>query len=96
MIAAQFTRSMELLNRQHLILVGMMPSPDVRPLFSDPEVTNVGDIYRHLGGHLRWRELRELERRLRQRGVSLHLLQQEHLTAQLVTRYLDVKRRQLI
>lgn len=95
-IAEQFTRSMELLNRQHLILVGMLPPPDVRPLFSDPDVSTVDDLYRHLGGHLRWRELRELEKRLRQRGVSLHLLEHERMTAQLVTQYLNVKRRQLI
>jgi hypothetical protein len=54
------------------------------------------DLYQHLGGHLLWQKLRELEKVLHRRGVQFSLLQNERLSADLVTQYLNVKRRQLI
>jgi len=40
--------------------------------------------------------LRELEKTLQHRGVRFSLVNNEKLSAQLVTQYLGVKRRQLI
>lgn len=96
LLAEQFERSMELLCRQHLILVNMMQPPGARPLFSAPDVEKVDDVYQRLGGHLLWHRLRELGKTLQHRGVSFSLLDNERLSAQLVTQYLQVKRRQLI
>jgi uncharacterized protein (DUF58 family) len=96
LLAEQFERSMELLCRQHLILVNMMQPPGARPLFSAPDVEKVDDVYQRLGGHLLWHRLRELGKTLQHRGVTFSLLDNERLSAQLVTQYLQVKRRQLI
>ncbi len=96
LLAEQFQRSMELLCRQHLILVNMMQPPGAQPLFSTPDVERVDDVYQRLGGHLLWHRLRELGKTLQHRGVSFSLLDDERLSAQLVTQYLAVKRRQLI
>lgn len=95
-LAEQFIKSMDLLSRQHLILVNMMQSPKVKPLFEDAGIETMDDIYEQLGGHLRWQELRELDKKLRQRGVTFSTLENERMSAQLVTQYLNVKRRQLI
>ena len=95
-LAEQFIKSMDLLSRQHLILVNILQSPKVKPLFEDSNITSMDEIYEHLGGHLRWRELRELDKKLRQRGVTFSTLENERMSAQLVTQYLNVKRRQLI
>ncbi len=95
-LAEQFNRAMELLSRQHLILVNMLPPPNVKPLFTGNNVSSVDDIYRDLGGHLRWQELRGLEKRLSHHGVDLSLLKNEQMSAQLVSQYLSVKRRQAI
>jgi uncharacterized protein (DUF58 family) len=96
LLAEQFERSMELLCRQHLILVNMMQPPGAAPLFSAPDVEKVDDVYQRLGGHLLWHRLRELGKTLQHRGVTFNLLDNERLSAQLVTQYLAVKRRQLI
>ncbi|MEN9575028.1 MAG: hypothetical protein RL514_2883 [Verrucomicrobiota bacterium] len=96
LLAEQFERSMELLCRQHLILVNMMQPPGARPLFSAPDVEKVDDVYQRLGGHLLWHRLREMGKSLQHRGVTFNLLDNERLSAQLVTQYLQVKRRQLI
>ncbi|MEQ2006588.1 MAG: DUF58 domain-containing protein [Limisphaerales bacterium] len=96
LLAEQFTRNVELLSGQHLVLVNMMQPPGAQPLFSAPDVTKVDDVYQRLGGHILWHNLRELEKKFQHRGVQFSLLDNERLSVQLVTQYLAVKRRQLI
>ena len=95
-LAESFVRNLELICRQHLIVVNMLQPPGVRPLFSDGTVASLDAVYAHLGGHLLWHKLRELERVLQRRGARFSLLDNERLSAQLVTQYLNVKQRQLI
>jgi len=64
-------------------------------LFESP-AADVDDMYDKLGGHLRWRQLAELQKACRNKGVALHLLSPEKFTGQLAGVYLDVKRRQLL
>ncbi len=96
MLAESFVRNMDLICRQHLILVNMLQPPGVRPVFSNPNVTSLDQVYQHLGGHILWHKLCELEKVLQRRGVRFSLLDNEKLSAQLVTQYLNVKQRQLI
>jgi uncharacterized protein (DUF58 family) len=96
LLAESFVRNMDLVRRQHLILVNMLQPPGVSPLFTNPNIASMEDLYQHLGGHLLWQKLRELEKVLQRRGVQFSLLQNERLSADLVTQYLNVKRRQLI
>ncbi|MBI5383356.1 MAG: DUF58 domain-containing protein [Verrucomicrobia bacterium] len=95
-LAESFVRAAELLGHQHLLLVNMMKPPGAEPLFSQPGVESVDDLYQHLGGHLRWHSLRELEKVLQRRGVQFALLENEKLSVQLVSQYLGVKQRQLL
>jgi len=43
-----------------------------------------------------WHNLRELGRTLQRRGVRFSQLENERLSAELVSQYLDVKRRQIL
>lgn len=95
-IAESFVRNIDLFCRQHLAFVNMLQPAGVKPLFSDPGLTSVNELYDHLSGHLRWQNLRELEKVLRRRGVRFNLLANEKLTAQLVSQYLEVKQRQML
>jgi len=95
-LAENFVRSVDLISRQHLVIVGMLKPASTAPLFSDPNVETVDDIYERLGGHLQWNRLRELEKVLGRRGVRLQLLDREELSAQLISQYLSVKQRQLL
>lgn len=95
-LAESFTRNMELICRQHLILVNMIQPPGTGPVFGDADVADLDDVYSRLGGHVRWQKLRELEKALQRRGMRFGLLQDERLAAELVTQYLDVKARQLV
>ncbi len=95
-LAQSFVRNLDLIRRQHLVLVNMIQPPRVAPVFSNPNAASVDDLYQHLGGHLLWQKLRELEKVLQRRGVRFSLLKNERLSAQLVSQYLNVKQRQLI
>ena len=95
-LAESFVRNMGLLAGQHLVLVNMLKPEGSNPLFTQPDVAGIDDLYRHLGGHLQWHSLRELEKVLQRRGVHFAMLENEHLARELVTQYLTVKRRQLL
>ncbi|MGC3991478.1 MAG: DUF58 domain-containing protein [Chthoniobacteraceae bacterium] len=94
-LAESFTKSMDLIARQHLILVNMARPVGVQPVFTAP-TSSLGALYENLGGHLQWRQLHELEVVLRRHNVAFHLLESDHLSAQLVTQYLNIKSRQLL
>jgi len=94
MLAESFVRNMDLIRRQHLVLVNMLQPPGVAPLFTNPKVTSPDDLYHELGGHLSWHNLRELGKTLQRRGVRFSLLKNERLSAELVSQYLAVKQRQ--
>lgn len=95
-LAESFVRSLDLLRRQHLLLVNMVQPAEARALFSTSNVASVDDLYRQLGGHLLWHDLRELGKVLDRRGVRLALLESENMTAALISQYLAVKQRQLL
>ena len=99
-LAESFLKAVEGVSRQHVVLVNSLRPAGVAPLFADADggaaVRTTDDVYRRLGGHLRWQKLRETEKRLRRRGVGFRLLDEGRMTEQLVTQYVNVKRRQLI
>jgi len=95
-LAESFVRAANLICRQHIILVNMMPPPEIGPMFTGPAVASLDDLYERLGGHILWNQLRELEILLQRRGVRFSLVRNEALSAQLITQYMSVKRRQLL
>ncbi|HXA45554.1 MAG TPA: DUF58 domain-containing protein [Candidatus Angelobacter sp.] len=95
-LAESFVRNIELIRRQHIVLVNMVPPAGVQPLFTSPNVAEVDDLYRRLGGHLQWHKLRELQKVLQRHGVRLSLPENERLSADIVAQYMNVKQRQLL
>ncbi len=95
-LAEDFAKHVRVLARQHLVLVGQLPAPEVAPLFSGAEATSNDDVYRRLAGHARWAESRSLMQRLKPMGVTSVLLENETMAAQLIAHYLKVKQRQAL
>jgi uncharacterized protein (DUF58 family) len=93
-LAEGFVRSIRVLSRRHLVCVAMLRPEAAMPLFSGGETQDLDQVYRSLGGHLVWHGLREMQQTLRLRGVQLSLVEDERLSVDVVTKYLDVKRRQ--
>jgi uncharacterized protein (DUF58 family) len=96
LLAESFTRNAELVCRQHLLLVNMVQPSEVQPVFTHGDVTRVDDLYRALGGHVQWQNLLELGKQLKARGVQFSPVENSRLTANVVSQYLNVKRRQLV
>jgi uncharacterized protein (DUF58 family) len=91
--AEGFTEAARMLSRRHLVQVIMLRPPQAQPLFSTG--VNSGDeIYIRLAGHLAWHRLQELTRLLQRLGVALSLVDHSALVAEVVSRYIAVKRRQ--
>lgn len=95
-LAESFTAHIDIISRKHLILVNMLKPNGAEPLFSNPSVDSTNDIFQKLGGHILWRHLRATEKFLHRHGIGFYLLQNENLCNDLVTRYLTVKRRQVL
>lgn len=95
-IADGFVDHVDLIARRHVVIANMLNPPGTARLFSREGVVSDDEIYDRLGGHIRWQGLCELGRVLHRRGVAFHTIENERLGAQLVSQYMNVKKRQLI
>ncbi len=95
-LAENFTRAVQGVARQHLVFVNALQPPGARPLFSEPDVEAVDDLYERLGGHMRWHSIQELGKTLKRKGIGFSLVDHEHLSTHLVSQYLDIKKRQIL
>jgi|WetSurMetagenome_2_1015567.scaffolds.fasta_scaffold00197_21 uncharacterized protein (DUF58 family) len=95
-LSESFVKGIEMISGKHLIMVNMLRPAGVAPLFSDPDVSSVDDIYRALGGHLIWNDLTETGKTLERRGALFSLLDNEKMCVQMVSQYMDIKQRQLL
>ena len=96
-LSESFAQSVRQAARHHVVLVHVIGSREFLPLFSrHDEVRDTDDLYRRLAGHLMWSDLQETSRDLKQCGVHLTSSMQETLIADVVSEYLNVKKRQLI
>ncbi len=95
-LAESFATHVEMIRRQHVVLVNMIRPPGARPLFSDPTVEKVSGIHQALAGHQAWRRLRETQRKLQRQGVRLAAMETERLSLQVITQYLEIKQRQML
>ena len=95
-LAESFAAQVDMIRRQHVVLVNMIRPPGARPLFSDPAVDRPAGIHRALAGHHTWHHLRETQRRLQRKGVRLSLMETDRLGLRVIAHYLEIKQRQLL
>ncbi len=96
LLAEELIRSLELITRHHLVMVMVINPATARPLFADGDVECRDDIHRKLIGNFQDQNLRELEQKLRHRGVSLMRCDSATLSLQMVQHYMSVKARQIL
>jgi len=95
-ISENFIKSVELISRRHLVMVGMIQDRVTQPLFSAPSIYETDDLYTDLAAHLKWKELQKVKKVLLRRGVQFRLFPNEDLCLGLVTQYMNIKQRQLL
>ena len=73
-----------------------MKTEDNAPLFQGRQPKTISEIKDLLAGHTRWAELMEVANALRKMGMNLTTSEFETFTTDIVSEYLNIKRRQLI
>lgn len=96
LLAESFARNMELFRGHHLVVAAMFRPAGAVPILTGPPADSVDDVYNAVGGHLRWNDLKELNAVLHRRGVQFDLLDGESACSQLISRYMNIKQRQLL
>ena len=83
--------------RRHVVLVHVLGSKEFQPLFHRHDsIAHADELYHRIAGHMMWSDLQETTRDLKQCGVHLTSSLQETLIANVVSEYLNVKKRQLL
>ncbi len=87
-LAEEFIAGMDLINRQHLVLVMSINPQSAQTLFTNDKIEQVDDIYRALAGHMQDRSLQTLTARLRRRGIHMYRPDPGKLSLQIVNQYM--------
>ena len=97
-LADQFCEEIKPFARRHVVLVGQLQSPGISPVFASrqPQPASDSETYARLAGHLLWHSTRQTGNRLRSQGIHWVSSPSESLVADMVTSYLNIKRRQLL
>lgn len=95
-LAESLVNNIDLLSKNHLVLVNMVTPPKVGPMFSDPNAVKTDDLYTRLGGHIEWQSLLQLRKVLHYHNVTMTLLTHENMGPELVSQYVNQKQRQLL
>jgi len=95
-VADDFIEHFTPLASRHLVVVAMARPEAARPLYSGPEVNSADALYQRLGGQMVWNSLQELTSQLRRKNIGFALVERDRLALELVSHYLDIKRRQVL
>jgi uncharacterized protein (DUF58 family) len=95
LLAETFERDVALLARRHIVLVNVLRTAALRPLFAG-EIGGVESLYEGLAGQTQCNRLRALQLSLANRGVRLAVTDPEEIKRQVAAGYLEVKRRQIL
>lgn len=95
-LAESLVNNVDLLSKNHLVLVNMVTPPNIGPMFSNPDATETDDLYTQLGGHVEWQNLVQLKKILHYHNVTMTLITHEEMAPALVSQYVNQKQRQLL
>ncbi len=95
-LSEHFIKNLKLVSRKHLVMINMLRPERTDSLFSKQPVSTIDDMYRHLGGHMLLHDLIELHKTVKRQGARFSLIENEKMCTQLVTQYVDLKKRQLL
>ena len=96
LLAETFEREVPLIARRHLILVNVMRTAGLKPLFQGEAPVDLESTYNALAGQMRWNNVRALQIALQHHGVRLSVVEPREIKTQVTAAYLDIKRRQLL
>ncbi len=90
-----FLDAVKLLTRKHLVAAITIRPDGMEPMFTH-EAADFDSVCGQIGGHLRWKAMRQTESKLRVQGVHFRMAEEATLSRQLAGLYGDIKKRQLL
>lgn len=96
LLGEHFLQCADLLRKKHLVFAPFLEQNGVVPFFQQPSVDSASGLYSALGSHLIWEKEKELQTALRVAGIQTATVRADRLCAQMVSHYLNIKRRQLL
>jgi uncharacterized protein (DUF58 family) len=96
LLSETFEREVPLLARRHLVLVNVMQTPGMKPLYEDNAAADLDALYGGLAGQMLWNRMRRLQIALQNHGVKLTIVDPVRIKTQVTSEYLEVKRRQAL
>ncbi|MBN1865329.1 MAG: DUF58 domain-containing protein [Victivallales bacterium] len=95
-IAEDFLSYASLIRGKHLCVVNSIRCDGFAPLFEGADPDSAAGIYEKLAGHVGWSELAAARKSLFKSGIDLSLSDSEAFSADVVSEYMRIKRRQLL
>lgn len=95
-VSENFIQNAEKILKHHVVVVKTACPDDAVPLFSGKDIASGKELYKRLGGHLAWASLMETGKTLNSRGIGFGLLTEARMCAEIISSYLEIKRRQLL
>ena len=89
------TENIHLISSKYLAVINTIKHKTERPLFSE-KITEEEEIFSHFAGHLQWENIIMLKKQLMRHGITLTSSDYNQLTSDVVTQYINVKKRQVL
>ena len=96
LLAENFAREVPLIARRHLVMVNVMRTAALKPLFHGEVPADVDATYDALAGQMLWNKMRQVQIALQNRGVRMAVVDPAEIKQQITAAYMDIKRRQLL
>lgn len=95
-VSESLVKNIHILTRRHVVVAGAIRPDSAGPVFRQENIGSVDQIYSAASGHMLWQRLRESEQSLRRQGAGFLQSHWQDLSFRLISRYVDIKQRQMI
>ena len=95
-IAESFMEDVYIVSRKHICILHSLKHKKIAPLFEEGNVESLNDIYSSLAGHIQWADLMSVRNALYRLGISFTCSEFDNFSTEVISQYLNLKRRQLL
>ncbi|MEM9445035.1 MAG: DUF58 domain-containing protein [Verrucomicrobiota bacterium] len=92
----QLLAGVQILRSKHLVLICYLQPKKIEPIFAGHAVSSGSEVYERLAGHMAWKQMHEVENKLLSQGVLSVGVEFQSMASEIVSQYLNVKRRQIL
>ena len=95
-LVKSFLDASKLVARQHLVVAVSILSGETKALFSEDDIADYPELYERLTGHVVWNNIQNISKQMAPYGIKMLTTNQSSMCSQVISRYLQIKERQLV